>query len=122
MKNANDPECIKVVPSSGGAPIDFFCCGSDEPQNSIGTDVFWGPPGKGILFTKRFFSRSEGGLKERGELWHIPSIAPGVSLRKMELEMPVLTGLSFHPDGKTITFTSGQLPQSKIWVIENFIE
>ena len=104
-----------VVEASGGNNVDIFQT-SDENLNL--SRLFWGPPGKGILLAKRYLID---GQEQKSQLWYYPKYDGSTTPRKMDLEMDGIQRLSFHPDGKTIAFSSGQYSKSKFWVLENFI-
>ncbi|MFC2160101.1 tetratricopeptide repeat protein [Acidobacteriota bacterium] len=80
--------------------------------------LFWGPLGKGILYTQMRPSDSE---QSKTELFYLSEISQGISPIKMEIDMWDISYLSFHPDGKTIAFTSGKAQKEKFWILENFL-
>jgi len=61
------------------------------------------------------------GREQESQLWYYPKYQEGITPRKMDLEMEGIQRLSFHPDGKTIAFSSGQYSKSKFWILENFL-
>jgi Tol biopolymer transport system component len=106
---------LSVVPASGGDSIDIF---QTSEGNLNLTRLFWGPPGKGLLLAKRYVID---GQEQKSQLWYYPKYQGGITPRKMDLEMEGIQRLSFHPDGKTIAFSSGQYSKSKFWILENFL-
>ena len=78
---------------------------------------FWWGPGESILFGKNIYNDKRERLKI--ELWYMPAF-DSKQARKLDLEMPDVSMLTFHPDGKTIAFSS-QTFESNVWVMENYL-
>ncbi|MGD8501640.1 MAG: M56 family metallopeptidase, partial [Phycisphaerales bacterium] len=76
--------------------------------------IAWAPDGRHLVYGTR-------GLGEGpGQLWRIP--AEGGKPQKLDLEMPYLDHVRFHPDGRKTTFTGeSQKEKVEVWVMENFL-
>jgi tetratricopeptide (TPR) repeat protein len=76
------------------------------------------PDGKSMAYTISHDSY-ENGDPIRTELWYMPTF-DSKQARKLDLEMPDISLLNFHPDGKTIAFAS-QAHETKVWVMGNYL-
>ena len=74
---------------------------------------FWWGSGASILFGKFVYNDKSDRLKTKR--WHMPA-CDSKQARKLDLEMPDISMLTFHPDGRTIAFSS-QTHESKVWVM-----
>jgi Tol biopolymer transport system component len=113
-----DPQRLNafyIVPAAGGKVQQL--APSAERSGMIGPFFFWGPDAS-VLFDRRFY---EGGgeVVTRRELWYMPTF-DSKQARRLELSDPNLSSLTFHPDGKTIAFSS-QVNGTKVWVMENYL-
>ena len=70
----------------------------------------WTRDGRWILFLQR--------NKEIDDLWRVS--AEGGQPQRLDLAMPGLRDVRFHPDGKQIIFSAGQWA-GEVWVMENFL-
>ncbi|MHC4560477.1 MAG: tetratricopeptide repeat protein, partial [Planctomycetota bacterium] len=72
----------------------------------------WSPDGRYIYFSKG---------KDKWELWRIP--ATGGTSENLGVKMHGFASISFHPDGRRITFASfvGFERPGGIWIMENFL-
>ena len=84
-----------------------------RPEDGIfRNSLAWTPDGSRLLFgTWENNSRSH--------IWVVPADG-GEEPRKLDLELYKIEGLSVHPDGDRIAFTSGVYDE-EIWVMENFL-
>ena len=77
-------------------------------------DVTWSSDGQHVWFAKRTADTSK-----PNELWRVP--AAGGEPEKLELTVEGrYPGLRFHPDGRQVAFTAGEL-EVEVWVMENFL-
>ncbi len=83
-----------------------------RPEDRIfRNSLAWTPDGSRLLFgTWENYSRSH--------IWVVS--ADGGEPRKLDLELYRIEGLSVHPDGERVAFTSGVYDE-EIWVMENFL-
>jgi len=117
MMDYGDPQrtdAFYVVPAVGGNVLQL--APSAEKSGMIAAFFFWGP-GESVLFDRRYYN--EGGDVIKRDLWYMPTF-DSKQARKLDLNMLDISGLSFHPDGKTIAFTS-QVRETKVWVMENYL-
>lgn len=105
---------ICVVPAIGGDIRELY-----QIEKKTGSSFYWVPPSEGILF---LIAPKEdiAVVGQDCQLWYFPSLE-AQSPRKLDLEIFGLTQLSFHPDGKTITFTANDPAVTNIWVMENYL-
>lgn len=106
---------ICIVPVGGGEVHEIFRA---KDKSRLG-NFWWGPPGAGILFSVAL-EEDKAFISQEIQLWYISSLM-AQSPRKLDLEIYGLTQLSFHPDGKTITFTANDPAVTNIWVMENYL-
>lgn len=110
-KNSDDEESVlMLLPINGGQPRLLFKVSGSEYLKVVG----WTPNSQEILFTRN----TKLATKLSTTLWRI-SINTGTP-RSIELGLPVLTNIRFHPDGKRIVFDSGQRG-AEIFAMENFL-
>jgi beta-lactamase regulating signal transducer with metallopeptidase domain/WD40 repeat protein len=98
---------LKVLSVASGQPRELV-----KVEGKI--TVAWTPDGCQLVYGPR-------GLDEGpARLWRIP--AEGGEPQKLDLEMPYLDHVRFHPDGRKIAFT-GKADEDKteVWVMENFL-
>jgi Tol biopolymer transport system component len=98
---------LKVLPSTGGQPRELV-------RFKGKATIAWTPDGRQLVYGPR-------GLGEGlGHLWRIS--ADGGESQKIDLEMPYLGHVRFHPDGRQITFMGEtQKEKVEVWVMENFL-
>ncbi len=97
---------ILIMPVSGGEPRELY-----KFHESEGIRVItWTPDGKYVLFTKN--------TKKVSALWRISP--EGGEPQKLWQSDKRNSGLSIHPDGQQIAFSTGEL-DLEIWVMENFL-
>ena len=99
---------LMVVPVEGGEPKELVKSESPESMGGF-NNLEWTPDGRSIIF------RKDNG--KQNELWQV-LIADGKS-RKLPIDLPVRQ-LRLHPDGRQMTFLSGDATR-EIWVMENFL-
>jgi beta-lactamase regulating signal transducer with metallopeptidase domain/Tol biopolymer transport system component len=98
---------LKVLPTTGGESRELV-----KVEGKI--TIAWAPNGRQLVY-------GSCGLGEgSGHLWRIS--AGGGEPQKLNLEMPYLDHVRFHPDGRQIAFT-GKVGKDKceVWVMENFL-
>jgi Tol biopolymer transport system component len=93
---------LKALPVAGGEPRELLRI--KDPERI--TTIAWMPDGRHLLFGKG------------DEMWRIP--VAGGEPQRLGLAMDRLRGLSVHPDGRRIAFTSGA-PEIEVWVMENLL-
>lgn len=112
MRAEKDTRVLKVVPATGGELKELH---KFKQGGRWIIDIAWSPDGKYIYFSED----PDDDLK--WELRRIPS--EGGAPQSLGLTMERMEHLSFHPEGKRITFASrppkSELPQ--VWVMENFL-
>jgi Tol biopolymer transport system component len=98
---------LKVLASTGGQPRELV-----KVEGKI--TIAWTPDGRQLVYGPR-------GLGEGpGHLWRIS--ADGGEPQKLDLEMPYLGHVRFHPDARQITFMGAtQKEKAEVWVMENFL-
>jgi Tol biopolymer transport system component len=111
MDFKQNASCFCILPSEGGSrqQITPWAIRGEF----IGAHFFWDPSGSGALFERKGSGATSG-------LAYLPSFA-GKEMRKLNLEMPRINGLTFHPDGKTIAFNTLTPGKTKYWIIANFL-
>jgi len=102
---------LRLMPATGGEMSEL--CSFEDKSNHYPSMV-WTPDGKYIYFERRLG-------EESCSVWRIP--AAGGELQKLGLSMPLLTGLTLHPDGTQIAFFTWTMAgkSDEIWVMENFL-
>ncbi len=105
---------ICVIPARGGEIKELY-----QTEKKTGSNLFWDPSSKGLLF---LIAPDEdiAPIAQDCELWYMPSLE-AQSPRKLDLEIYGITQLSFHPDGKTVTFTASEPTVTNIWIMENYL-
>lgn len=98
-----------IIPAEGGDILDL------SKMFNIAGYFIWGSQENDIIFLKG------NEQTDNIELWHISDFLKKTPPKKLELTMPGLRNISFHPDGKTIAFTSGRSQEEKFWVLENYL-
>jgi len=104
---------ICVLPAIGGEVRELY-----QSEKGMGVKLFWDSLSKGLLFLTS--SENKAIVAGKNQLWYISSLE-SKSPRKLDLEFFGLSELSFHPDGKTITFSAYEPPVTDIWVMENYL-
>ena len=94
------------MPVSGGEPRELSKLGESE---GIGL-ITWTPDGKYIIFTEN--------TEKVSALWRISP--EGGDPQKVWQLKKRNAGLSIHPDGQQIAFSTSEQEQ-EIWVMENFL-
>jgi len=107
--NASGLSVFRVMSIDGGEPRELVRA---EPPQGLGISVAWTPDSKAVIVPLFF----EGG--NRRELWFIP--IDGGARRKLDLPYENQAGMQVHPDGRQITYVSGQKAW-EIMVLENFL-
>lgn len=103
--------CLRTIPSEGGEKKTLMKLDKGEGINGI----VWSPDGRHVYYSKW----EEGsGKSEACNLWRIP--AEGGRPEKFDLTMDGLGKLSFHPNGRKLSFNSWRI-ESEAWVMENFL-
>lgn len=97
-----------IMPAEGGENLDL------SKKFEIIGPILWGPHENGIIF------RRESEQPDKVDYWYISDFKKNIPPQKLELTMPGIRDISFHPDGQTIAFT-GQPYTSKLWVMENYL-
>ncbi len=100
---------IQIIPVSGGEPRELFKLHESEESEEIGF-INWTPDGKYMLFTEN--------AKKGPALWRISP--EGGEPQKLWQSDKRYSGLSIHPDGKQIAFSTYE-EDLEIWVMENFL-
>ena len=83
-----------------------------QPNDPIG-GLEWTRDGRSILFSQ-FWSQHDG----LDGLWQV-SLSGGAA-QKLDVPRPADAGLSLHPDGRRLAFTT-EAQKLEIWVMENFL-
>ncbi|MCH7557539.1 MAG: PD40 domain-containing protein [Planctomycetes bacterium] len=85
----------------------------DQPRELVKfkgkATIAWEPDGSHLLYANRMGKK----------LWRIS--AGGGEPQELDLEMPSLNHVRFHPDGRRITFTARAEGKIEVWVMENFL-
>ncbi|MHC4507508.1 MAG: M56 family metallopeptidase, partial [Planctomycetota bacterium] len=107
---------LKVLPATGGEPRELYKWEEDDVVSLYHT---WSADGRYIFFAKRSSEKTEEEWK--WSLWRIP--VDGGEPQKLGLEMPQISSLSVHPDGRHIAFQSSGFKRkfAEVWVMENFL-
>ncbi|MFH1624646.1 MAG: hypothetical protein ABID54_05755, partial [Pseudomonadota bacterium] len=100
---------ILIMPVSGGEPREL--CKFHKSEESIEIRLItWTPDGKYLLFTENF--------KKGSALWQISP--EGGEPQKLWQSDKRYSGLSIHPDGQQIAFSTYE-QEEEVWVMENFL-
>ncbi len=103
---------LSVMPPMGGEKIELH---RYQQGGRWDISITWSPDGKYIYFSE------DSDDDQTWELWRVPS--KGGKAQKLGLKMRHFRHLSFHPDGRRLTFSSippkSNLPN--VWVMENFL-
>jgi hypothetical protein len=105
-----EPSWFCVMPAAGGT-IQHI---AQWATQAFGAYFFWGPFENGALFEQKTLKDNMKGLS------YLPSFESREMI-KIDLEMPRINGLTFHPDGKTVAFNSIAPSEHKVWVMENYL-
>ena len=97
------------MPVSGGEPRELCKFQESEESEKIKL-ITWTPDGKYVLFTE--------GNRNVFALWRISP--EGGEPQKLWHSDKGNAGLSIHPDGKQIAFSTSEHDE-EIWVMENFL-
>jgi Tol biopolymer transport system component len=97
-----DAGMLKVLSVVGGQPRELV-------KFKGKATIAWAPDGSHLLYANRMGKK----------LWRIS--AGGGEPQKLDLEMPSLNHVRFHPDGRRITFTARAEGKNEVWVMENFL-
>jgi len=99
---------LKVLPVDGGQPRELA-----KVRGRI--SITWTPDGSHLVYTNGYW-----GWGAPVQLWRIR--AEGGEPQKLDLEMPYLAHIRFHPDGRQIAFVGKpEGDKSEVWVLENFL-
>lgn len=103
---------IYVVPVSGGEPRVLTMQG--DPERGAGP-LAWSRDGRHVFFVR--VPNTQGFVlgSPRTELWRVPF--DGGAPQKLDIELPVISRVSVHPDGRRLAISAGG-PQFEIWVLE----
>lgn len=104
-------EVLMVLPASGGDPREVMRAPVIRLQG-------WTPDGR-VLFTGRPNESAERGLWSVGSDGAAPQLMLGAS-NMQDYPRPGQFGLSVHPNGREIAFTTGVIAQDEVWRIQNF--
>jgi hypothetical protein len=108
---ASGTSILSVMPFPSGPRRELFK--AQDPESF--QNVIWTPDGRDIVVRK---NRVEATGAQSTEFWRI-GVAAGAAL-KLELNATGVLPVSFHPDGRTIAFESGER-KFEVWVMENLI-
>lgn len=108
IKEQEEISSYNIMPAEGGEILDLL------KMHDIVGFIIWGPHENGIIFRKRSDSTKD------IELWYIRDFKKNTPPQKLDLTMPGIMDLSFHPDGRTIVLTCAPYT-SKFWVMENYL-
>jgi Tol biopolymer transport system component len=98
---------LLAIPTGGGAARELITLKLPQSFSPLG----WVADSKSMVCSMRSESQ------DNVQLWKIS--LEGGAPQKLDLTSPSIGYVSFHPDGKRITFTSGGTNPSEIWVMEN---
>lgn len=104
-------DALQLMPVTGGPPEDLL-----HAEQGHFWSVRWTPDGEHLLVT---MADDPGGLFPGGlfGLWKVP--LDGTAGVKIGLELPnMFWGPRLHPDGRQITYVSGE-HSAEVWVVEN---
>ena len=102
---------ILIMPVSGGEPRELCKFHESEESEKI-RFLTWTPDGKYVLFTKN--------TKKVSALWRISPEGGEPQKLKLWQSDNRYSGLSIHPDGQQIAFSTYE-QDMEIWVMENFL-
>jgi Tol biopolymer transport system component len=103
---------ILIMPVSGGEPWEL-CKFSQESEESEGIGfITWAPDGQYVLFMKN--------INKVSALWRISPEGGEPQKLKLWQSENRYSGLSIHPDGQQIAFSTYE-QDMEIWVMENFL-
>ena len=100
-----------VLPLSGGAPVELLTVVNGE---SI-TNPTWMPNSRDIIYAHN------DGNGFKFELNIISSIDRSSKNLGVKMNETGITGLSIHPDGKNIAFTTNKISFNEVWVVKDFL-
>ena len=102
---------ITILPTSGNGPSKVLYQFDQEGEHPAW--LVWTPDGKSIIFTKRNNDREWG-------LWRIS--AEGGEPQNLGISTQWISGISIHPDGKQLAFSSvvPGTSSKELWVLDNF--
>ncbi len=102
---------LMVLTLSGGAPVELLAVKNGE---SI-TNPTWMPNSRDIIY-----ARNDGnGFKF--ELCIISSNDRSAKNLGLKMNETGITGLSIHPNGKNIAFTTNKISFNEVWVVKDFL-
>ncbi len=102
---------LVLIPASGGEARELLRL--RQPESIRAGSLAWTRDGRELIFI------TEGpGLEGPRPLQRIA--VEGGQARRLELAMPNLRHISFHPDGRRIAFEGGE-KKGEVWVMENFL-
>ncbi len=116
VRGDKDGTTITILRTSGGEPRELLRAHSPEMISYLD----WTPDGRHLIFVKQKGT----GEKQRFGFWRIA--AQGGEPEDLGLAMDGVTlfGLSVHPDGQRIAFTTGRNTYDnafEVWKLENFL-
>ena len=108
-----DGHSFQVAPAAGGETREILRLPlREDPLHPGGSWLAWTPDGRHLLFDKR--------TDEGSELWRVP--VKGGEPQNLGLTMRSMNRLSFHPDGRRITFTGPGFGRgTEVYALENIL-
>lgn len=106
------PPAVVLVPTHSGEPKEIIRVNPPEYFNAFG-HMTWTPDSKAVIAVKV--------IGDRRELWLLP--VSGGNARKLDVDMKEWMsgpGIRLHPNGKQISFSSGQSIR-EVWALENLL-
>ena len=103
-----------VMPHGGGEAKEIY-----QTEQNTGASLFWGPPGKGILFGVGL-EKGKAYSSQICQIWKFPT-PDSTRPEKMDLEAYGLLNLAVSPDGRNVAYTANEPVVSKKWAMENYV-
>lgn len=112
LDRAHKQSMLMILPAEGGQPRELFRL--QEPQSFGFGTTEWTPDSRSIVIRKDLSATDD----TLSEFWLVP--LDGSQPRKLNLNVPHVFDLRFHPKSNQVAFTAGET-KWEVWVMENFL-